>query len=76
MFGYTFPAAWMRKATIQRLRVYVQLENVATITKYKGIDPEVTNRDKTASGGDLEKGIDVGGQPNTKKYLFGINFTF
>ena len=67
MFGYTFPAAWMRKATIQRLRVYVQLENVATITKYKGIDPEVTNRDKTASGGDLEKGIDVGGQPNTRK---------
>ncbi len=76
IFGYSLPTPFLKKATISRLRFYVQFENLFTITKYKGIDPEVTNRNKTDNGGDLEKGIDVGGQPNTKKFLFGVNFTF
>lgn len=76
VLGYSLPKALLNKATISRLRVYVQVENLFTITKYKGIDPEITNRNKTDNGGDLEKGIDIGGQPNTKKFLFGVNFTF
>ncbi|OLQ21125.1 SusC/RagA family TonB-linked outer membrane protein [Tannerella forsythia] len=74
--GYTLPKNWLRKATIENLRFYVQAENLLTITGYKGIDPEVTNRDKTASGGDLEKGIDVGGIPNSIKFIFGVNLVF
>ncbi len=76
VLGYTVPKEWIRKATIENLRFYIQAENLLTITGYKGIDPEVTNRDKTKSGGDLEKGIDAGGIPSSIKFLFGINLTF
>ena len=74
--GYTFPKTILSKAGIQRLRLYIQAENLCTITKYKGLDPDISNRDKTASGGDLQKGIDVGGQPTTREFLFGVNFEF
>ncbi len=76
VLGYTVPKEWIQKATIENLRFYIQAENLLTITGYEGIDPEVTNRDKTKSGGDLEKGIDVGGVPSSIKFLFGINLTF
>ena len=73
--GYTFPRAILKRATISNLRLYLQAENLITITGYKGIDPEVTNRSK-GGGGDLEKGIDVGGIPNSMKFIFGVNFAF
>jgi len=73
--GYTFPKEWLQKATIQNLRVYAQVENAITFTKYNGLDPELTNRDM-ASGGDLSRGIDGGGWPNIIRYIFGVNFTF
>ena len=73
--GYTLPKQWLQKATIQNLRVYAQVENAITFTKYNGLDPELTNRDM-ASGGDLSRGIDGGGWPNIVRYIFGVNFTF
>jgi TonB-linked SusC/RagA family outer membrane protein len=76
IIGYTFPKTVLSKAGIQRLRLYVQAENLLTVTNYKGLDPDISNRDKTASGGDLQKGIDVGGQPTTREFLFGVNFEF
>ena len=42
--GYTFPKAWMQKAGIENLRIYINGFNTATFTKRKGImkymDPE------------------------------------
>ncbi|MCD7977607.1 MAG: TonB-dependent receptor [Tannerellaceae bacterium] len=75
--GYTFPRKWLSKATIQNLRVYVQAENLFTITGYSGLDPEFTNADiSEESGGDLRRGVDMGGWPVCRKFLFGVNFTF
>lgn len=73
--GYTLPAKLTNKLTIKRLRVYVQASNLFTITKYSGLDPEITNRD-LGGGGDLTKGVDFGGWPNSRKFLFGVNFNF
>ena len=67
----------LQKATISNLRVYLQAENILTITGYSGLDPEYTNANLNAdSGNDLQRGIDMGGWPNTMRFLVGVNFAF
>lgn len=75
--GYTLPKAWLKKATISNLRVYVQAENLLTITGYSGLDPEFTNANVgDGNGADLKRGVDMGGWPTTLRFLFGVNFAF
>jgi iron complex outermembrane receptor protein len=65
--GYTFP-----KFTpgIRNLRLYVSGNNLAVITGYKGIDPEV-------SLGGLTPGIDNKNYyPRTRAFLFGLSASF
>ena len=38
--GYTFPDKWIKKACLSNLRVYLQAQNVFTLTNYTGADPE------------------------------------
>ena len=46
-------------------------------TGYSGLDPEYTNADMgKESGGDLQRGVDMGGWPSTMRFLFGVNFAF
>jgi TonB-linked SusC/RagA family outer membrane protein len=77
VLGYTFPKALLRKATISNLRVYLQAENILTLTGYSGIEPEFTNANVSAGNeSDLQKGVDMGGWPMTMRFLFGVNFAF
>lgn len=77
VLGYTFPKALLQKATISNLRVYVQAENILTITGYSGLDPDFTNAEVgTGNGSDLRRGLDMGGWPTTLRFLFGVNFAF
>ncbi|HSC40016.1 MAG TPA: hypothetical protein VLD19_19165, partial [Chitinophagaceae bacterium] len=41
--SFTLPARWAGKFLSQYTRVYVQGQNLLTITKYKGADPETQN---------------------------------
>lgn len=59
--GYTIPASLTKKAYIQNARIYLSGENLLTITKFKGIDPEM------ATG--------VGYAP-MRQYVLGVNLTF
>ena len=70
--GYTLPKTLTRKLTIERLRVYVQAENLVTWTKYWGFDPEI------ASGPDGIKslGIDRGVYPQARTFTVGVNVSF
>lgn len=68
--GYTLPAIWIRKASIQRLRVYVSAENLFTFTGYDGFDPEL------ASGGYTTIGVDKGIYPQSRTISLGANITF
>ena len=63
--GYTFPASVTRKA-FSKLRVYVQVKNAYTFTKYTGYDPEI-------SGGILDTGIDRGAYPQARTYAIGLD---
>ena len=77
VLGYSFPKDLLRKATISNLRVYAQVENPLTFTKYRGLDPEFTNTDTAGgSGADLRRGVDMGGWPNIIRIIFGVNFAF
>ena len=77
VLGYTLPKSVLSKVGIQNLRLYVQAENILTITGYSGLDPEFTNADVSAgNGADLSRGLDMGGWPTTMRFLFGVNFAF
>ncbi len=39
-FSYELPAKWNRKIGLQHARVYLNAQNLFTITKYLGLDPE------------------------------------
>lgn len=70
--GYTLPQAISRKAAISRLRVYLMAENLFTLTKYTGCDPEVTG----GNGFGTEQGIDRGVYPMSRIFSVGVNLTF
>jgi TonB-linked SusC/RagA family outer membrane protein len=68
--GYTFPNRWTSKAGISRFRIYFSANNLLTLTKYTGYDPEVGSTDI------LVQGLDRGAYPTAKLYLMGINLNF
>ena len=43
VLGYSLPKELLKKAGIQNLRLYLQAENILTVTGYTGLDPEFTN---------------------------------
>ncbi len=63
--GYNFSSN-ETKNIFNKLRIYVQVKNAFTITKYSGFDPEI-------SGGILDSGIDRGAYPQARTYSFGID---
>jgi TonB-dependent starch-binding outer membrane protein SusC len=76
--GYTLPATLLSKYGVDRLRIYVQGTNLFTITKYKGLDPELPSQPN--SNGQIvntfQYGIDQGNYPHTPAFLIGININF
>ena len=67
--GYTLPSDLTRKVFISSLRFYVGAENLITLTKYHGYDPEI-------SSGGTSLGIDYGVYPQARTLIFGVNVGF
>lgn len=71
--GYTFKLP--KKSVVKNLRIYGSVLNLATITGYKGIDPEVPL--SSNDYGLLDAGTDNRDKyPTTRTYTFGLNLTF
>lgn len=70
--GYTLPKNLISALKLQNLRVYATVQNLLTLTKYKGFDPEVAQDNGWKSGG-LDLGVDNGKYPVPTTVLFGIN---
>jgi TonB-dependent starch-binding outer membrane protein SusC len=70
--GYTLPNTLANKFMISRLRVYVSTQNLFTITKYDGLDPEIGIQ----SGNPIFNGVDNGVYPSSRFYTVGLNVTF
>jgi len=65
--GYTVPSYLVSKASITKLRFYLSAENLLTITKYTGYDPEI--------GGGVF-GIDKGVYPQARSFMLGVQLQF
>lgn len=73
--GYSLPAELTSKIGVSRLRVYVQSSNLFTLTKYRGVDPEVNVRYQ-GGGADLTTGVDRGVYPLAQTFLAGLQLVF
>lgn len=63
--AYNFPKAWLRGAGIDGVRLHIAAENLATITGYSGLDPEVGIN-----------GIDYNNYPTSRTFSVGLNVNF
>ena len=73
--GYTIPQRLVKKIKLERLRFYIQGQNLLTFTKYSGFDPEIgTNTTLNYEG--PEYGIDRGVYPQARTFVFGVNLGF
>lgn len=72
--GFTLPASILSRFGVERFRIYVQSANMFTITKYNGLDPELSSPDPNARTPLF--GIDQGNYPHTPSFLFGVNLNF
>jgi TonB-linked SusC/RagA family outer membrane protein len=66
-FGYTIPNYMVSKLGLNKLRLYVSAENLLTLTKYTGYDPEI--------GGGVF-GIDKGVYPQARSFMLGVQLQF
>ncbi|MBB2144904.1 SusC/RagA family TonB-linked outer membrane protein [Pedobacter sp. LMG 31464] len=65
--GYNFKSPFEK---VSNIRVYASTNNLFTITKYKGIDPEINQ-------GGVAPGIDYNNfYPKTRTFLLGVNVSF
>jgi hypothetical protein len=72
--GYNFPKSVLSKVKIDNIRVYCNIQNLYTFTKYQGYDPEVGASTQDSSG--LTFGVDNGRYPSPMTCSFGLNITF
>ncbi len=73
--GYTFGTQSILNGGLSKLRVYVSAQNILTITKYRGFDPEI--RPTYNGAGIIEGiGIDQGFSPLSTSFLFGVQVGF
>lgn len=70
--SYDFNKKWLKKMHLSKLQAYVTGQNLLTLTKYSGYDPEVN-----AYGADaVAQGVDYGTYPQSKALIFGLNVEF
>jgi len=63
--GYTVPKKVSKKAYLETARLYISCENLMTLTKYSGFDPEIN-----------VGGVDLNTYPVTRTLSFGVNVKF
>jgi len=75
--GYNLPPALIK--WIPAARVYLQGENLFTITGYSGLDPSLPAASVFGAAGDIRdqfRGVDQGTYPSSRVITIGITTTF
>ncbi|MBP1676378.1 MAG: TonB-dependent receptor plug [Bacteroidetes bacterium] len=70
--GYNFNKKLLKPLHLETLRIYANIQNLYTLTKYSGFDPEIGS--STASSNVM--GLDNGRYPSPQVYSFGLNLSF
>lgn len=68
--GYSLSPAVLERVGLEAMRIFASVNNVFTLTNYKGYDPSAT------SGAAIGGGIDYGFYPQARQFLLGLNLTF
>jgi TonB-linked SusC/RagA family outer membrane protein len=68
--GYRFPKALLKKIKTDNIRIYLSANNLFTLTRYQGYDPDI------GSAGVLSSGVDFGMYPQAKSYMVGLQMSF
>lgn len=71
--GYSLPDRWLKKAYIQKARIFFSGSNLFVVSKYSGADPEVDTRSKINP---LATGVDFSAFPKSRAFNFGLNLSF
>ncbi len=69
--GYQIPSKYVKKLYLSNLSINASAQNLATWTKYSGLDPEVSVKNSA-----LTQGFDYSAYPHAQTIVFGINATF
>lgn len=75
-FGYTISDKTLNIIGISQARVYLSGTNLLTLTRFPGLDPEMTVSDNSKGEGERASGIDWGTYPSAMTVMFGIDITF
>ena len=70
--SYTLPKSLLKNIFLQNVKVYCNIQNLVTWTKYDGFDPEVGSLRGTA----LLNGVDYSRYPSPRIYTVGLNVSF
>lgn len=68
--GYDFCNKLIKWKGISQLRLYVSAQNLFTLTRYSGLDPEIGSADAMLNG------IDCGFYPQSRTWTVGLNLKF
>jgi TonB-linked SusC/RagA family outer membrane protein len=71
-FGYSLPVEGLLKAKIKTLRVYATVNNLAVLTHYTGMDPEVSTKNSSY----VTPGVDSSPYPRSRSFIAGVNVNF
>jgi TonB-linked SusC/RagA family outer membrane protein len=72
MLSYNLPLSFISKFKLTNTKIFVSGQNLALLTKYSGMDPEVTTNANNA----ISQGIDKNQSPNARTVVLGLNFGF
>ena len=70
MLSYEMPKKIVSKVRFDRIRIYIQAQNLLTFTKYQGWDPEVST---DFLNDNVTQGADFYSAPQPRSIVFGIN---
>ena len=70
--AYNLPQKWGKKAGLQAAKLYFNVQNLYTFTKYTGYDPEIGAYNQSS----LLQNIDRGRYPTPRTFTLGLNLTF
>lgn len=76
ILGYSFPKSLVSKLKVSRARVFMNVQNLYTLTSYPFYDPEVKGTSADGGNFDVNAGLDVGSAPLPRTFMFGLNFGF
>jgi TonB-linked SusC/RagA family outer membrane protein len=74
--GYTLNNNLAKTLKLSSVRFFVSAQNVFTVTKYTGIDPEIYTNSNSLGDGARAVGIDFGTYPSARTFTVGVNANF